>query len=326
MFTQFSDPLPKMEKALVYQHSPLHPSLQTELEEHFHMVQPKDLNACREKITALYVFVAPPVDAALIDSLPNLKVVGCCAVGYSHVDLEACKRRGIRVGYTPQVLNDATADMAWALLLATARRLVEGDHLSKHPSTSKIGDVNWLGMEVSHMTLGIIGMGRIGMEIARRARGFEMEVLYHNRSRQSQDIEEALQATFVESLNDILSRSDHVILVAPATSSTYHMMGKKQFAAMKKTATFINISRGSLVDHEALVEALKTGVICAAGLDVTDPEPLPRDHPLLQLTNVVLTPHTGSATFHTRKQMVRMTIGNIQGALSGGEMVNEVSL
>ena len=315
-----------MEKAFVYQHTPLHPSLQTELEEHFYMIHPKELGAYKEKITALYVFVAPPVDAALIDSLPNLKVVGNCAVGYSHVDLEACKRRGIRVGFTPQVLNDATADMAWALLMATARRLVEGDHFSKHPDTSSIVDLNWLCLEVNHMTLGIIGMGRIGMEVARRAKGFKMNILYHNRSRRSQDIEEEVQATYVESLNDLLSHSDHVILLAPATPSTYHMMGKKQFAAMKKTATFINISRGSLVDQEALVEALKTRSIAAAGLDVTDPEPLPRDHALLQLTNVVLTPHTGSATFRTRQQMVHMTIGNILGALSGGEMINEVPL
>lgn len=314
------------EKAYVYLHSALHPSLQSEMEEHFHTIHPKELDAYREKITALFVFVAPVVDAALIDSLPNLKVVGNCAVGYNHVHLEACKRRGIRVGYTPQVLNDATADMGWALLLATARRLVEGDHLSKHPATTKVGDVKWLGMEVSHMTLGIIGMGRIGIEVARRARGFEMEVLYHNRSRRSQDIEEAVQATYVESLANLLSRSDHVILVAPATPSTHHMIGKEQFTTMKKTATFINISRGSLVDQDALVEALKTRSIAAAGLDVTDPEPLPRDHALLQLTNVVLTPHTGSATLRTRQQMVRMTIGNILGALSGGDMINEVPL
>ena len=315
-----------MEKAYVYQHSELPPVLQAEMDDKFHMVHAKELDKYREKVTALFVLVAPPVTPDLIDSLPNLKVVGVCAVGYDNVDLEACKRRQIRLGNTPEVLNGATADLAWALLLASARRVVEGDHLSKHPNTTTIGDSSWLGVEVSHMTLGIIGMGRIGTEVARRAIGFEMEVLYHNRSRQSQDIEEEVQATYVESLTDLLSRSDHVILVAPATPSTYRMMGKEQFRAMKKMATFVNISRGSLVDQEALVEALETKCIAAAGLDVTDPEPLPRDHALLQLTNVVLTPHIGSAVLHTRQLMVRMTIGNILGALSGGEMINEIVL
>ena len=310
----------------MYQHSPLHPTLQTELEEHFNIIQPKALEEYREKITAIYVFVAPPVDEALVNSLPNLMVVGNCAVGYGHVDLEACKRRGIRVGYTPGVLNDATADMGWALLLATARRVVEGNHICKDPNTTEIGKIDWLSPEVCTTTLGIIGMGRIGTEVARRARGFEMEILYHNRTRQSRESEEELGATYMESLNDLLSHSDHVILVAPATPSTYHMMGREQFAAMKKTATFVNISRGSLVDQDALADALKSGGIAAAGLDVTDPEPLPRDHTLLQLSNIVLTPHTGSATLNTRRKMVRMTIGNIQGGLSGGEMINEVKL
>ena len=315
-----------MEKPYVYQHSPLHPTLQAELEEHFHVVQPKDLEKYRERITAIYVFVAPPVDELLIGSLPNLKVVGNNAVGYSHIDLKACKRRGIRVGYTPDVLSAATADMGWALLLAAARRVVEGNGIIKDSRTTVVGKIDWLGWEVCTTTLGIIGLGRIGKEVARRAKGFEMEVLYHNRTRQSMEVEEELSATYVESLEELLSRSDHVVLVAPATPSTYRMMGKAQFAAMKKTATFVNISRGSLVDQDALVEALKNRSIAAAGLDVTEPEPLPRDHPLLELKNVVLTPHTGSATLTTRRNMLRMTITNIKGGLSGGEMANEIEL
>ncbi len=315
-----------MEKPCVYQHSPLHPTLQEELQQHFNMVQPKDVEQFREKIVAIYVFVAPPVDAALIDSFPNLKVVGNNAVGYSHVDLDACKRRGIRVGYTPGVLSDATADMGWALLLAAARRVVEGNHICKDPVISQAGVIDWLGQEVCTTTLGIIGMGRIGTEVARRAKGFEMEILYHNRTRKSAELEEELGATYMENLTELLSRSDHVVLVAPATPSTYHMMGREQFKAMKSTATFVNISRGSLVDHDALVDALKNNTIAAAGLDVTEPEPLPRDHPLLQLSNIVLTPHTGSATLNTRHNMLRMTIANIKGGLSGREMVNEVKL
>ena len=309
----------------MYQHSSMHPALLQEMEQHFHMIQSKDLAANRDKISAIYVFVSPPVTEELVASLPNLKVVGNCAVGYNHVDLEACRRRGIRVGYTPNILNNTTADMGWALLLATARRVVEGDRISRHPQTTCFQG-NWYGAQVSRTTLGIIGMGRIGVEVAKRARGFDMELLYHNRHRCSQEIEESVGATYMETLTELLQRSDHVVLVAPASPSTYHMMAADQFTAMKRTATFVNISRGTLVDQDALVQALKTGSIAAAGLDVTDPEPLPRDHPLLQLDNVVLTPHTGSATLKTRRDMMLMTIQNIQGALSGGTMPNEVPL
>lgn len=313
------------EKPYLCQLSPLHPTLQEELEEHFHVVERKDLAAHRDKIVGILVFVSPPVEASLISSLPALKVVGNCAVGYNHVDLEACRSRGIRVGYTPDILNDATADLGWTLLLATARRVPEGDAICRHPDT-KAFDTTWFGAQVSKTTLGIIGMGRIGQEVARRARGFKMEVLYHNRHRCSSEVEQSVSASYVETLEQLLSQSDHVILIAPATPSTYHMMSHKQFAAMKPTATFVNISRGSLVDQDALVTALKTGTIAAAGLDVTDPEPLPRDHALLQLSNVVLMPHVGSATLSTRREMLQLTIRNIKGALEGGEMPCEVNL
>lgn len=309
----------------MYQLSSVHPVLQQKLEEHFQMITVKDLAGFRDKVSAIFVFVSPAVDEALIASLPALKVVGNCAVGYNHVDLQACRGRGIRVGYTPDVLNDATADIGWTLLLATARRVPEGDTICRHPDT-KVFDSAWFGAQVSNMTLGIIGLGRIGLEVARRAMGFKMEVLYYNRKRCSPDVEESVAATYVECLEQLLQRSDHVVLIAPASPSTHHMMSKAQFAAMKKTATFVNISRGSLVDQEALVHALKTGVIAAAGLDVTDPEPLPRDHALLRLSNVVLTPHIGSATLYTRMKMVELTIRNIKGALEGGQMPCEVPL
>lgn len=309
----------------MYQLSSVHPVLQQKLEEHFQMITVKDLAGFRDKVSAIFVFVSPAVDEALIASLPALKVVGNCAVGYNHVDLQACRGRGIRVGYTPDVLNDATADIGWTLLLATARRVPEGDAICRHPDT-KVFDSAWFGAQVSNMTLGIIGLGRIGLEVARRAMGFKMEVLYYNRKRRSPDVEESVAATYVECLEQLLQRSDHVVLITPASPSTHHMMSKAQFAAMKKTATFVNISRGSLVDQEALVHALKTGVIAAAGLDVTDPEPLPRDHALLRLSNVVLTPHIGSATLYTRMKMVELTIRNIKGALEGGQMPCEVPL
>ena len=217
----------------MYQLSAVHPVLQQKLEEHFQMVQAHDLAAHKEKISAIFVFVSPPVEEGLIASLPALKVVGNCAVGYNHVDLQACKRRGIRVGYTPDVLNDATADIGWTLLLATARRVPEGDAICRHPDT-KAFDSAWFGVQVSNTTLGIIGLGRIGLEVARRAMGFKMEVLYHNRNRCSLQVEESVGATYVESLEQLLQRSDHVVLIAPASPATYHMMGREQFAAMKK--------------------------------------------------------------------------------------------
>ena len=176
------------------------------------------------------------------------------------------------------------------------------------------------------MTLGIIGMGRIGLKFAKQSIAFDMKLLYHNDCQYSKEIEESVNATYVHDLSDLLGQSDYVVLLAPSTKDTYHMMGREQFKAMKKTGIFVNFSRGKLVDQDALIEALREGRIAAAGLDVTDPEPLPRDHPLLTLPNVTLTPHTGSATLHTRMAMVQMTIDNIWAALRGEEMVNEVNM
>ena len=263
--------------------------------------------------------------AELLASFPNLKVIGKCSVGHDSVDVRACIARGIRVGYTPEVLNDTTADMAWALLLVAARRVVEGDKISKSPEISRM-DPNWFGFQVSGMTLGIIGMGRIGLEVAKRAVGFNMRILYLNRNRRSKEDEDLVQATYVYSLSDILRQSDYVVLVAPGGKETYKMMGREQFGAMKKTGIFINISRGSLVDQDALVEALRGGTIAAAGLDVTNPEPLPHDHPLLTLPNVTITLHTGTNTLHTRTRMVQRTIDNIWAALRGEPMPSELKL
>ena len=290
------------------------------------MVWPEDVEKFKDKISAIVVFVNIKVTAELIANFPNLKVIGCYTVGYDHIDLTACKLRGVRVTYVPEVSNDTTADMAWALLLAAARRVVEGDKISKSPKTTTV-DPNWFGFQVSEMTLGIIGMGRIGLEVAKRAVGFKMgRILYHNRNRRSKEDEDSVQAKYVSSLLDMLGQSDYVVLAAPGGDETYKMMGREQFGAMKKSGIFVNISRGTLVDQDALVEALRGGTIAAAGLDVTEPEPLPRDHPLLTLPNVTITPHTGSQTLHTRMQMVERTIDNIWAALRGDDMLKEVQL
>ena len=310
-------------KPYVYQVFQIHPELQRMLDTSFHVVWEKEVDKYRDKVSAIFVHVAPLVTEEVIRSFPKLKVIGNCAVGYDNVDTKACKTHGVRIGYTPGVLSDTTADMGFALLLAVARRVIEGDKIMKSPDTTHI-DQGWFGLQVSSMTCGIVGMGRIGSEVAKRARGFNMKILYHNRHQKPKEVEEELQATYVPSLEQLLSQSDHVILVAPASKETYHMMGRAQFSAMKKTAVFVNIARGSLVDQDALHEALQLGTIAGAGLDVTDPEPLPRDHPLLSLPNIVITPHSGSATLHTRKKMIQLTIDNIMAGIKGEPMPREL--
>lgn len=312
-------------KPYVYQVYNVHPELQRMLDDQFHVVWDKEADQYKDKVSAIFVHIAPEVTEELISSFPKLKVIGNCAVGYDNIDLKACKAQGIRVGYTPEVLSDTTADMSFALLLAVARRVVEGDKICRSPDTTRF-DKGWFGLQVSGMTCGIIGLGRIGTEVAKRARGFDMRVLYHNRTRKPKEVEDQLQATYVSSLHELLSQADYVMMVAPATKETYHMMSQAQFATMKKTAVFVNISRGSLVDQDALLEALQTGAIAGAGLDVTDPEPLPRDHPLLSCPNAVITPHIGSATLHTRKKMVQLTIDNIWAGLRGEPMRAELPL
>ena len=313
------------DKPYVYQESTIHPELQRMLDASFHVVWKAEVDKYRDKVSAIFVNVVPRVTEELISSFPNLQVVGSCAVGYDHLNLKPCKDRGIRVGYVAGVPSDTTADVGFALLLAVAKRIVEGDKIMKSPDTIHL-DKKWFGLQVSGMTCGIVGMGRIGSEVAKRARGFDMKILYHNRHQKLKEVEEELQATYVPSLEQLLSQSDYVVLVAPASKETYHMMGRAQFSAMKKTAVFVNIARGSLVDQDALHEALQLGTIAGAGLDVTDPEPLPRDHPLLSLPNIVISPHTGTATIHTRKKMVQLTIDNIMAAWKGEPMPRELDM
>ena len=282
-------------KPYVYVETVLADELQSMIDEVFHVVWPSQVEEHRSKISGIIVIKKPKISSEVLDSFPALKVVGNHGVGYDNIDVRACRDRGIRVGTTPGVLSDTTADMAFALLLSSARRVVEGDAIAKNSQTTSF-DMNWFGYQVSGATIGIVGMGRIGLQVARRARGFDMKVLYHNRNQRPKEVEDTIQATYVPNLHDLLKKSDFVIMVIPASKESYRMIGRAEFAAMKKTAVFINIARGSLVDHDALTEALKTGQLAAAGLDVTDPEPLPRDHPLLSLPNVTITPHTGKTT------------------------------
>ena len=273
-------------------------------------------------VTAVYTYGHPTVDAALLDRLPGVRVVSNNGVGVDHIDVAAATARGIPVGNTPGVLNGATADLAFALLLAAGRRLVEGDRYARGPDFHRFDPSFMLGREIHGTTLGIVGMGRIGEQVARRARGFGMTVLYCNR-RRNEAAEIALGAVFA-TLHDLLARSDHVVLTVPLTAETRGLIGRTELAMMKPTANLINVARGAVVDVDALADALRERRIHAAALDVTDPEPLPRDHPILALPNVIVTPHIGSATVETRRRMAELSIDNLMLGLDGKPLLHPV--
>lgn len=272
---------------------------------------------------AVFTNVADQIDKEFFDAAPQLKTVCTMAVGFDNIDIEEANKRGIPVGHTPGVLTEATADLTFALLMATARRIVEGmDYLRKDKWTSW-GPMLLTGQGIYGKTIGIIGMGRIGEGVAKRASGFSMNILYHNRSRK-REVEEQLGASY-RSLEDLLKESDYVVLLTPSTPETYQMIGAKELSLMKKDAIFINTSRGTNVDEEALYHALKEKEIYAAGLDVFDNEPISANHPLTSLDNVVLLPHIGSATIETRLEMARMTVQNIIKGLDGERLLHTVN-
>lgn len=257
----------------------------------------------------------PKVDGPLMDRMPHLKVISNHGVGVDHIDVAAAHERKIPVGNTPGCLDAATADMTIALMLATARNVVIGDRFARSPQFTHYDPAELIGYEVSGSTLGVVGLGRIGCQVAKRARAFDMKILYCNRRRNEQ-AERELGVEYV-SFEQLLKQSDFVSLNCPLTPETTKLIGQKEFAMMKPTAILLNLARGPVVDHNALVAALKSGRIACAGLDVTAPEPLPRDHPLLGLSNVVITPHLGSASNRTRQRMIEMTVENLKAGLSG---------
>ena len=271
---------------------------------------------------AIYTYGHPLVSGELLDRLPQVRVISNYGVGVDHIDVPEANRRGIVVGNTPGILNGATADMAFTLLLAAGRRLVEGDRYARSAAFTTYDPGYMLGREVHHAVIGIVGLGRIGLEIARRARAFEMTVLYHNRRRRD-DVAATLPARYV-AFDELLAESDYVVLCMPLTGETRGLIGREQLRKMKPTATLVNISRGPVVDTQALTEALQDGTIYAAGLDVTDPEPLPRDHPLLLLDNVTIAPHLGSATVETRRRMAEISVQNLLSGLRGEPLLHQV--
>jgi glyoxylate reductase len=280
---------------------------------------PPPYELIREKIReceGLVSLLTDRIDANLLDAAPRLKVVSNFAVGYNNIDVEAATIRGICVGNTPGALTDATADLAFALLMAAARRVVEGVLDAKQGRWKTWEPLGYLGVDLVGKTLGIIGMGRIGFAMAQRGRGgWGMEILYHDAVR-NERAEKELNAKRVD-LETLLRESDFVSLHASLTESSRGMMGAKQFALMKKSAVFVNTARGPLVDQAALVEALKSGTIFAAGLDVTEPEPPAPDDPILHLPNCVVAPHIASATHTTRDGMAEICAENLLAGVSG---------
>ncbi|NXY81523.1 GRHPR reductase, partial [Alcedo cyanopectus] len=278
-----------------------------------------------KKVQAIYLWWHKPViDKELLQSLPNLKVIANSGVGMDHLDLKLVASFGVKMANAPRAVSSSTADTGMALLLASARRLVEGHHIAVS-SGMEHWEADFLGVEVTGATLGIIGMGSIGYKIALRAKAFEMTILYHNRTRSRKEEEEqAVGATYCREMESLLQQADFVMVVVSLTPQTHQLIGKRELELMKPTATLINISRGAVVDQEALVAALKTGGIRAAALDVTCPEPLPRDHALLKLKNIIITPHLGIKTDKATQMITEEAVENILAALQGLPMPSEV--
>ena len=266
---------------------------------------PPSPEVLRERLAdadGLLCLLTERVDAALLDAAPRLKVVANYAVGTDNVDLDACRERGIAVGRTPDVLTDATADLTWALILATARRIPEAAAAVRAGEWRTFEAARWLGVGLAGRTLGVIGYGRIGRAVARRAEGFGMEVLPARRD------DDPLA---------VIAGSDVITLHAPLTDETRGLVGHEALARVKPGALLVNTSRGGLVDPEALAAALRDGRLAGAALDVTDPEPLPPDHPLLDVPNLLVVPHIGSATVEARSAMTERAVANLEAGLAG---------
>lgn len=273
------------------------------------------LEARLAEAEGLFTLLTVPVDEALLEKAPHLRVVSNMAVGVDNVDLAACTRRGVPVGHTPGVLTAGTADLALALLLAVARRLPQAAADARAGYWTTWRPAGWLGADLDGATLGIVGMGKIGSAVARRAAGFGVRLVYASRSTKP-EIEAELGAERLP-LTDLLHQSDFVSLHVPLTEETHHMVDEEALTLMKPTAILINMARGPVVDTDALVQALREEWIAAAGLDVTDPEPLPAGHPLYDLPNCLVLPHIGSATHNTRRRMAEVAAANLLAGLAG---------
>jgi len=266
------------------------------------------------------------IDIDVIDAAPKLKAISTYSVGYDHIDVKYADTKGIVVSYTPEVLTRATADLTMALLLAVFRRIVEGDRLIRKNKWKTIfGPDEFLGTELYGKTIGIFGMGRIGKSVAKRARGFEMNILYHNRSRLSVKEEKRLGARYC-TLEELFRKSDVVSIHTPHTKETNEIVNLKLFKKMKKTAFLVNTARGKIINEKDLVFALKKKMIGGAGLDVFSKEPISANHPFAKMENVVMMPHSGSSTVETRQEMAEICVKNLILSLSGKKPIYQVKI
>jgi glyoxylate reductase len=267
------------------------------------------------KLDGILTLLTDPIDRQVIEAAKNLKVISQMAVGYDNIDIQAATHHNIAVGHTPGVLTETTADFTWALLLATARRVAEADQQVRQGIWKPWGPDVLTGVDVFGATLGIVGLGRIGKAVAQRARGFSMQVLYYNRDRDAK-AEKELGVVYAP-LDELLQRSDYISLHIYYSSESHHLFNRGTFERMKPSSILINTARGAIVDPHALVWALKEKKIAAAGLDVFDPEPIPANHPIREMCNVVLTPHIASASIETRKRMAIIAAENLLAGLEG---------
>jgi len=270
-------------------------------------------NGTRYDVDGLFCMLTDQIDSKLIKQAKKLKVISNMAVGYNNIDIEAAKENGIVVTNTPDVLTETTADLTFSLLMASSRRIVEASEYLRNGEWKTWSPMNLTGQDIYGSTLGIIGLGRIGAAVARRARGFSMDVIYHNR-RPKIEAENELDLKYVE-LDELLRRSDFVCLMVPFSPDTKNLIGERELSLMKNTAILINTARGGIVDELALYNALVRGDIWGAGLDVFEQEPVPLDHPLLTLPNVTTLPHIGSASIQTRMKMAELAAENLLLAL-----------
>lgn len=297
--------------------------VEVDMWEHEEMVMPREELLARVRdVDAVLSMLSERIDAELFEAAPKLKVVANMAVGYNNIDVEAARARGIVVTNTPDVLTATTADLAFALLLATARRVVEASDYLRAGKWQSWYPTQLVGRDLGGATLGIFGMGRIGSAVAKRATGFDMQIVYHNRSH-NEEAEHLYGARYV-SKEELLRTADFIVILMPYSEETVGYIGEAELALMKETAVLVNVARGGIVDEAALYEALVAGGIWAAGLDVFAVEPVDLQHPLLRLPNVVALPHIGSASVETRLAMAKLAADNVVAVLAGRDPITAV--
>lgn len=314
-----------MEKKRVFLTRNLHDFALSELKKHYKVevhsgkipIPRKILASKIMNVEGLICFPYDTIDEELIEKAKNLKVISTYSVGFDHIDIDHAKKRKIRVGYTPEVLTDATADLAFSLILDIMRRVSEGDRIIRKGKWNKIfGAYDYVGTDLQGKTLGILGLGRIGSTVAKRAKSFGMKIIYHNRKQVSKTKEKSLGAKYV-SFEKLISESDVISIHVPHNKETDKLFNKRVFQKMKKTSYLINTARGKIINEEDLIFALKNKIIAGAGLDVFEFEPIGKSHSLTKFQNIVLAPHIGSSTKETREKMAQITLNNLNLGMNG---------